>query len=233
MGYHLTTSLDLPAARSYASPKTHVPGSRLQERGHRFYSSEVGRWVNRDPIEERGGNNLFVYVSNSPGNDVDSLGLDTWADVLSLKNQLDEKIKNISCCCTSGGPTRVDYDISGAASAASVTMSGQTTLLGCVIDVPIYYWWDCFAATTEAPYGGLNPNWTAYGWTIGGPSYTRTEVGGGVLGVDTGHWNFRGVVIYTYCGTDGTAHAGLAESKPTQYYWTWDTKGKTWQEGYK
>jgi RHS repeat-associated protein len=50
MGYSLTTLLAPPSARSHASPKTHVPLPRLQERGHRYYSPEVGRWLNRDPL---------------------------------------------------------------------------------------------------------------------------------------------------------------------------------------
>jgi hypothetical protein len=54
MGYHLTTSFDLPPARSHASPKTHTPLPRLQERGLRFYSATLGRWHSRDPIAETG-----------------------------------------------------------------------------------------------------------------------------------------------------------------------------------
>ncbi len=43
--------------------------------GYRFYSPEVGRWGNRDPIEERGGLGLYGYVRNSPVNGSDALGL--------------------------------------------------------------------------------------------------------------------------------------------------------------
>ena len=75
MGYHLTTSLARPSARSHASPKTHTPGSRLQERGHRFYSPGVGRWVGRDPLGEDGGDNILVLVGNDPLNAFDYLGL--------------------------------------------------------------------------------------------------------------------------------------------------------------
>ena len=66
MGYHLTTSLGRPPAKSYATPKTHTPASQVQERGLRFYSPGLGRWVNRDPIGERGGNNLYVACINCP-----------------------------------------------------------------------------------------------------------------------------------------------------------------------
>jgi RHS repeat-associated protein len=43
--------------------------------GYRYYSPEVGRWVNRDPIEEEGGLNLYGMVGNDAVNRVDVLGL--------------------------------------------------------------------------------------------------------------------------------------------------------------
>jgi hypothetical protein len=48
----------------------------MQQRGFRYYNSELGRWTNRDPIgEEGGGPNLYVYIENSVAGDVDYLGL--------------------------------------------------------------------------------------------------------------------------------------------------------------
>ena len=38
-------------------------------------SRPVDRWISRDPIEERGGNNLYGYVLNNPGRFGDPLGL--------------------------------------------------------------------------------------------------------------------------------------------------------------
>jgi hypothetical protein len=101
MGYSLTTTLDRPFARSLASPKTHVPGSRLQERGHRYYSASLSRWISRDPIGESGFvalvksltarrrdesvlagirmkeaiSAITVFVANSPVGKYDVLGL--------------------------------------------------------------------------------------------------------------------------------------------------------------
>lgn len=43
--------------------------------GYRYYNPELGRWLNRDPIWERGGINLYGMVSNDPVNKVDVLGL--------------------------------------------------------------------------------------------------------------------------------------------------------------
>jgi len=35
--------------------------------GYRYYDTEVGRWLNRDPIEEGGGMNLYAFVGNDGG----------------------------------------------------------------------------------------------------------------------------------------------------------------------
>jgi len=42
--------------------------------GYRFYSPALGRWLNRDPVEERGGKNLYEFVLNSPPSYVDPDG---------------------------------------------------------------------------------------------------------------------------------------------------------------
>ena len=34
--------------------------------GYRFYSPELMRWINRDPIEEDGGANLYAFCGNNP-----------------------------------------------------------------------------------------------------------------------------------------------------------------------
>jgi RHS repeat-associated protein len=47
---------------------------RLQERGARFYSAILARWINRDPIGERGGRNLYTFVKNEPAAHTDGLG---------------------------------------------------------------------------------------------------------------------------------------------------------------
>ena len=43
--------------------------------GYRYYDPVTGRWPSRDPIEERGGINLYGMVRNSPINRIDFLGL--------------------------------------------------------------------------------------------------------------------------------------------------------------
>lgn len=41
-----------------------------------YYNPGTGRWLSRDPIEERGGANVYVTLNNTPVNKVDLLGLD-------------------------------------------------------------------------------------------------------------------------------------------------------------
>ncbi len=43
--------------------------------GYRYYDPSTGRWPNRDPLEERGGVNLYGFVRNNPISRFDKLGL--------------------------------------------------------------------------------------------------------------------------------------------------------------
>jgi RHS repeat-associated protein len=45
--------------------------------GFRYYAPTTGRWINHDPVAERGGLNLYAFISNHPNNAVDPTGL--WA----------------------------------------------------------------------------------------------------------------------------------------------------------
>ena len=43
--------------------------------GYRFYSSTLMRWLNRDPIEEEGGMNLYGFCGNNAAARIDYLGM--------------------------------------------------------------------------------------------------------------------------------------------------------------
>ncbi len=43
--------------------------------GFRYYSPSLGRFINRDPIEEQGGLNLYAAFANDPINHIDYLGM--------------------------------------------------------------------------------------------------------------------------------------------------------------
>lgn len=49
--------------------------------GYRYFSTNLGRWVCRDPIDERDSRNLHAFVHNSPILNIDPLGLKVWLEV--------------------------------------------------------------------------------------------------------------------------------------------------------
>jgi hypothetical protein len=46
-----------------------------ESRAMRWYSSSTGRWFSRDPIEEQGGLNLYLFIGNNAVNTVEPIGL--------------------------------------------------------------------------------------------------------------------------------------------------------------
>ncbi len=56
------------------STKYYDAEAKLYYYGERFYSPELGRWLNRDPIEEDGGDNLYMFCGNNGVNAFDALG---------------------------------------------------------------------------------------------------------------------------------------------------------------
>ena len=56
------------------STKYHDDETGLVYYGYRYYSPELGRWLRRDPIGERGGLNLYGFVRNAPLRYVDPFG---------------------------------------------------------------------------------------------------------------------------------------------------------------
>ena len=49
--------------------------SGMRYYGYRFYDPQTGRWLNRDPLEEDGGVNLYGFVGNDAIDYIDRLGL--------------------------------------------------------------------------------------------------------------------------------------------------------------
>ena len=58
----------------YTGHYRHAP-SNLYLAPFRAYDPTTGRWINRDPIQEQGGLNLYAYVGNNAVNRYDPLGL--------------------------------------------------------------------------------------------------------------------------------------------------------------
>ena len=53
--------------------------------GLRYYNPGTGRWINRDPIGEKGGKNLYAMVGNCPTNRIDLWGEMSTCDCDKLK----------------------------------------------------------------------------------------------------------------------------------------------------
>ena len=47
---------------------------------YRYYDAKLGRWLSRDPLGERGGNNLYLFLHNDGINNWDYLGKVSWKD---------------------------------------------------------------------------------------------------------------------------------------------------------
>jgi RHS repeat-associated protein len=56
--------------------------SNLELATYRAYDPDLGRWLSRDPIGEKGGLNLYGYVGNNSARFIDPLGL-YWAERLA------------------------------------------------------------------------------------------------------------------------------------------------------
>jgi integrase/recombinase XerD len=97
---------------------------------YRYYDPVTGRWPSRDPIEERGGVNLYGFVYNDPEGWFDYLGREPrrnlnvnihrdssvppalgGADKIGLDSNKDTLKKSISECCRKYPPLGCDIDV--------------------------------------------------------------------------------------------------------------------------
>jgi len=73
-GRETKVSGTMDADFGYAGYYQHLP-SGLNLTMFRGYDPNLGRWISRDPLGERGGTNLYGYVRNSPIGRIDRMGL--------------------------------------------------------------------------------------------------------------------------------------------------------------
>ena len=68
------------------SLRSAYPRSISVKSGSRFYSPNLHTWINRDPIEEIGGINLYEFVQNQPSSLIDFYGLTIFgpAEIVAL-----------------------------------------------------------------------------------------------------------------------------------------------------
>jgi RHS repeat-associated protein len=68
------------------SSKEFLPLSGLYYFGGRFYDPNLQRFINRDPLQELGGFNLYRFCANSPIDDIDPYGLDNIYNIVAGNN---------------------------------------------------------------------------------------------------------------------------------------------------
>jgi RHS repeat-associated protein len=76
--------------------------------GYRYYHPQTSRWINRDPIEEEGGLNLYGFVGNDGVSDWDFLGYNKSSTLPELK------LKTANRCRTlliAGHGSLLNFDI--------------------------------------------------------------------------------------------------------------------------
>ena len=101
-GNMLAQSGSLASANRYRfSSKEWDSNSGLYYYLYRFYDPNFQRWLNRDPIGEWGGWNLYRFVRNTPTRAIDAFGLHLWQGL---------PIINLSICFSSEpGGNPADY----------------------------------------------------------------------------------------------------------------------------
>ena len=195
-----------------------------------------GRWINRDPIEERGGENLYRFVNNNSFNLIDILGLMKVQDIDNLVRMLDANVSQNKCCCDDS-----DYlDIArlkGIANGTTVNLSMSLDILRggkCSSGIISYYWWDCFTAQREGsswawvldPFSPSASGWQIFGWRSGGNTASLSHVGGSSTWWDTfdaNHWNWQAIIVYMRC-ENGRMHVRKKSTNYAQFSWIPDAK---------
>lgn len=117
-----------PAARQPRRVKAATAtktASGVRYYGFRYYSPSMGRWLNRDPINEAGSMlvrgaeeynldeelNLYAMVRNDPVNHIDRLGLDRW-HVDQVHTHI--VVETYDCCCNKTGYAKIEFGPRGA-----------------------------------------------------------------------------------------------------------------------
>ncbi len=131
--------------------------------GHRYYSPSLGRFINRDPIEEQGGINLYSFVGNNPVNAWDYLGM------------YDEHQRILWDTFSNRGDIEGGMEasaISAGNSISYITLAGQA-MTGAL------FGYDKAALWRQIESGGVSVNQreTVEGVTVPGYFSSNTEVG--------------------------------------------------------
>jgi len=94
---------------------------------YRAFDPNLQRWLNQDPVEERGGINLYRYVCNNPVSRIDQLGLVTDVDNDNMQGLTPEGVQSVAAAANAGlaylaGHIQPGNGIAGAEEAPLMSM---------------------------------------------------------------------------------------------------------------
>lgn len=78
--------------------------------GHRYYDASSGKWLTRDPLQEKPGPNMFMFCNNDPVNNVDPDGRDWQGKVSKTGGQFTGRIESLSELATGPATLIWTYD---------------------------------------------------------------------------------------------------------------------------
>ena len=107
--------------------------------GFRFYSPGQGRFLNRDPIEEQGGLNLYAFVGNDPVNHWDYLGLCVEAKWVETSYKKSEPIRTGHDSAVTGATIR--HEDSMDVTLEDCSEGGSCTKIHVKISYDIEWWY--------------------------------------------------------------------------------------------
>jgi RHS repeat-associated protein len=133
--YGNLTSLSGPLAGANVyrfSSKEFYVNSGLYSFGRRFYEPNLQRWLNRDPIGELGGLNLYAYSANNPINAIDAYGTDeTTAKSIDALGLAFEGVSETGAAAWTIGVNNASANVTLYTSGWQ-TGNGSTTIVGTV-----------------------------------------------------------------------------------------------------
>jgi len=137
------------------STKRYDEGTGLSYYGYRFYAPVIERWLNRDPLGEAGGVNLYGFVLNDPVNAVDPWGL--YAGDEFDNNGLEN--------CPCGTSRRIDWDCVNAI-WAQLNGGNSGITVEAVVGVGGGVWGASGAAgaTAAGAFSGVVGTWAGSTW---------------------------------------------------------------------
>jgi RHS repeat-associated protein len=135
--------------------------------GYRFYVPELGRWINRDPIGEEGGANLYGFAGNDGINNADYLGAAINPDNVECCGE--KQYDSAEFCCYRDRDLHAYADIDAALEAVYKALEkGATTCTG-----GIDGWSNCADAAAAAVSGVTNEGGDY--WVVGLEGRTKNR----------------------------------------------------------